>query len=259
MGVTASRAGPDFLIVGTMKGGTTVLYDFICMHERVKKATEKELHYFSLYPYKGIDWYMSHFSAVQGQITGEASPTYFDVAYTNTIPMSIRENYPSAKIIVITRNPVERAVSHFYHFKNINKVPLILDTDINEFFSHSFEDCITVTDNRNFLLQQILYFGAYARKSMFYKSVFGNDQILFLDNGDLRSSPRQTMEKVFTFLGLEPFYSEVFEGVRYSSGRTSTDLEPAISAKLSRFYNADYSAYAKISGLHIPPLVDPGA
>ena len=44
---------PDFLIIGTMKGGTTRLYDFITMHSAIERAKQKEIHYFSLYYNKG--------------------------------------------------------------------------------------------------------------------------------------------------------------------------------------------------------------
>lgn len=251
--VTPNSNVPDFFIVGTMKGGTTVLYDFICMHEGVSRATQKEIHYFSLHPYKGQEWYMSHFDRMPGQLTGEASPTYFDLAYTATIPKSIKEFNPDAKIIVITRNPVERAVSHFFHLRNINKVPEVIDQDINDFFSQDFSDCITVADNNKYLLQQVLYFGAYSRKTMFYRSVFGSEQMLFLDNHELKSSPKDTMEKVFSFLGLDAIYDPVFEKVKYSSGRNSDVLDPKVKDKLFSFYQTDYARYAKMTG------IDPGA
>jgi hypothetical protein len=247
---------PDFYIAGTMKGGTTVLYDFICMHDQVKRAAQKEIHYFSLYPYKGREWYLSHFDKRPGEIIGEASPTYFDLAYTDAIPRSIKEFNPAAKVIIITRNPVERAVSHFYHLQNINKVPAIADQDINSFFSQDFADCITVSGNSEYLLQQVLYFGAYSRKAMFYRAVFGRDQLLFLDNHELRSSPRGAMEKVFAFLGLGSFHDPAFERIKYSSGRNSDVLESKIKDKLVSFYRADYELYARMTGINVKNLQD---
>ena len=65
---------PNFLIIGTMKGGTTALYDFICEHPNVLAAKQKEIHYYSLYPYKGRDWYLEHFpERDDGVVCGEAS------------------------------------------------------------------------------------------------------------------------------------------------------------------------------------------
>ncbi len=124
---------PQFIIIGAMKSGTTVLYDFICSHPRVQKATEKEIHYFSLYPYEGEKWYLDHFSGDSEMVYGEASPTYFHVANTLSIPRSIKEFSQDIKLILIVRDPVERAVSHFFHYQKINKIQALIDCDINKF------------------------------------------------------------------------------------------------------------------------------
>ncbi|MGH9380122.1 MAG: sulfotransferase domain-containing protein [Thermoanaerobaculia bacterium] len=239
---------PSFFIVGTMKGGTTVLYEFICMHEQVESAVQKEIHYFSLYPYKGMQWYMDHFRCPPDKITGEASPSYFDLAYTNAIPQSIKEFNPDAKIIVITRDPVERAISHFYHLRNINKVPLLQDMDINEFFDGPFASCITLTDARENFLHQTLYFSSYARKAMFYRNAFPRENLLFLRNEDLRASARSTMERVFSFLGLNGIYSREFEKLKYSVRRNMSELAPELRNKLSRFFAKDQEAFARVAG-----------
>src|SRR5689334_10803239 len=77
------RVLPDFLIIGTQKGGTSSLYDYLGQHPQVRAAFLKEPRYFSRWHEKGENWYRAHFplkremSAGQGQaITGEASPDY---------------------------------------------------------------------------------------------------------------------------------------------------------------------------------------
>src|SRR5690606_24910967 len=132
-------------------------------------------------------------------------------------------------------------VSHFYHLKNVNKIPEFSDQEINSFFSQDFADCITVSDRNKYLLQRILYFGAYSRKAAFYRAVFASDRILFLDNHDLKYSPGNTMEKVFSFLGLDAFHHPGFEKVEYSSGCNSDVLDPKVRDKLLSFYEADYA------------------
>lgn len=242
-------ARPDFFVVGTMKGGTTILYDFICSHPSVLRAKEKEIHFFSLYPEKGMDWYLSNFDFTQGKITGEASPSYFDVAYTAAIPKWIKAVNPDAKIILITRDPVERAVSHFFHLKNINRVQLFQGMEINDFFSLSFKNTLKQTSQADYFLQQILYFSSYTRKLRTYRSVFDSDKILILDNNELRESPEQVMRQVFDFLELPNFESANFRGFKYSSGKDSSVLNPAIKKKLSDFLYEDYKVYCQESGL----------
>ena len=98
---------PNFLIVGTMKGGTSILYDFITMHPNIARATQKEIHYFSLNYDKGRDWYLKHFTENPGGITGEASPTYFDMAGNSSIPHLIKSYNPDMKILLIVRDQLK--------------------------------------------------------------------------------------------------------------------------------------------------------
>src|SRR2546425_3566921 len=81
------RMMPDFIIIGTQKGGTTSLYRYLIEHPCIAPIYIKEPHFFDIYFYKGLHWYRSHFpTAVEKYyvrhiqkhdlITGEASPYY---------------------------------------------------------------------------------------------------------------------------------------------------------------------------------------
>lgn len=117
------RITPDFLIIGVQKCGTTSLHEFICQHPCVIPPTKKEIHYFSTFYAQNIRWYKTHFpllikknilEKIKGHkvITGEASPYYI---YHPLAAKRIRETIPEAKFIVIFRNPVDRAYSHYNH------------------------------------------------------------------------------------------------------------------------------------------------
>lgn len=240
---------PDFFIVGTMKGGTSMLYDFICSHPAVLRAKQKEIHYFSLYPDMGDDWYLSHFDFSKGKLTGEASPSYFDVAYTAAIPRWIKAFNPKAKIILITRDPVERAVSHFNHLKNINKIPSLQDMDPNDFFSRSYQSSLSQTSSIDYYLQRVLYSSCYSRKFLYYKDVFGADNILVLDYDELRLRSHATMKRVFDFLRLPFFEGESFDTTKYSSEQGSSVLTSKVRQKLSSFLCDDYRVFCQASGL----------
>src|SRR5689334_23315618 len=147
---------PDFLIVGTMKGGTTRLYDFLTMHPDIERATEKEIHYFSLYYSKGDAWYLDHFHADPNKLTGEASPTYFHLADTSTIPSLIKRINEKMKIILMIRDPVERAVSQYNHFCKVNKLQDVMALDVNEFFHIPYSEIITRSTNLGFYAEQAI-------------------------------------------------------------------------------------------------------
>src|SRR6185312_12729174 len=106
---------PEIFIVGTMKGGTTILYDYIRTHPKVIAGKSKEIHYFSLYSDRGAAWYLEHFpDRAEDVLSIDASPTYFDVAHTAAIPGFIKDAVPDARVLLIVRDPIERAISHFH-------------------------------------------------------------------------------------------------------------------------------------------------
>jgi len=117
------RTLPDFLIIGAAKSGTTSLYGLITAHPDVLAARTKETHYFNFQHnvWMGMWWYRGHFPSIlkkryiakrRGRrvLSGEASPSYLS---SHTTPARIRAALPDARLIVILRNPVDRAYSRY--------------------------------------------------------------------------------------------------------------------------------------------------
>lgn len=106
-------AAPRFLILGQAKAGTSSLFKYLCAHPRVVAPLVKEPHFWSLHHHHGWDWYRAFFPPLPpdaGLITGEASPSYLSHAEA---PRRIAGQLPEARLIVLLRDPVERAYSHF--------------------------------------------------------------------------------------------------------------------------------------------------
>jgi len=105
---------PQFIILGVQKGGTNSLYHYLCQHPQIVAATKKEIHFFSLNYAQGLDWYKSQFSPeADGKylLTGEGSPYYL---FHPLVPQRLYESFPETRLIVLLRNPVDRAISHYY-------------------------------------------------------------------------------------------------------------------------------------------------
>lgn len=133
---------PNFLVLGAAKSGTTSLYQYLCQHPEVFMSPVKEPRYFAYGedlgerpPMRGPgdEWanrkavfteeaYRALFAGAQGQrAVGEASPVYL---YSPGAPPRIRRFLPKARLIVILRDPVERAYSHFMHLIKTGREPL---------------------------------------------------------------------------------------------------------------------------------------
>ena len=240
---------PDFLIIGAMKSGTTILYDYICEHTDVIKAKQKEIHYFTLYPDKGNDWYFSHFKSCKKKITGEASPTYLHLANTDGLPSSIKKLLPDVKIILIVRDPVERAISHFFHYQKVNKIKELINIDINLFFSMSFKNASNRTTSLDRYLHDILSFSAYYKNYMNFVKVFGSEKILVLNNNELIATPHETMQRVFNYLGLKAYDSELFDQFKYSTGSSVKALSSENINRLAKFLYPDFEKFCNVSGI----------
>src|SRR5919201_6138602 len=119
------RRLPGFLILGTRRGGTTSLFNYLLEHPSVaplfpSAQNIKGVHYFDKQHAKGRAWYRSHFPTVifsafwrvrgYRMIAGEASPYYL---FHPWAPQRAHELVPHAKLIVLLRNPVDRAYSHY--------------------------------------------------------------------------------------------------------------------------------------------------
>jgi Sulfotransferase domain len=118
----ALRILPDFLIIGTQKGGTTSLYSHLIRHPQVLRASTKEVHFFDEHFDRGEGWYRGHFPTeahcalvrrLHGSaLTGEASTCYL---YHPASPPRVAQMLPRARLLVLLRDPVERVYSHYLH------------------------------------------------------------------------------------------------------------------------------------------------
>jgi hypothetical protein len=113
---------PSFLIIGSMRSGTTALADHLRTHPDVFIPPRKELHFFSKYAGAGLDWYRSQFAeAREERAVGEASPNYM---YLPDAPARMAEVVPEARLMAILRNPVDRAYSHYVFNRSRGLEPL---------------------------------------------------------------------------------------------------------------------------------------
>lgn len=211
---------PDFVIIGTQRGGTTSLFRYLAGHPHVEPPLEKELHFFDLDYSNGVEWYRSQFGAARATRpwrrrprTGEATPYYL---FHPLAPARIASVHPRAKLIALLRNPVERAYSHWAFVRAEGHEPL------------SFEEALRAEPERlageeerirrdetyfSFPHQYHSYLsrGRYAEQLRRWFSVFARDQLLVLRSEDLFERPGATFGEVLRFLHLRAWAPPAFE------------------------------------------------
>lgn len=184
--------GPDFFIVGAPKCGTTSLFRYLRQHPRVYMSRRKEPHFFcdELPPHfepMGADEYFQLFAdADPTHMAGEASTNYL---YSPSACYRIREYSHTARIVVILRNPTDRAYSEYWHFRRYGLESL------------SFEECVAQDDRRDAWRRYVAR-GRYSRHVERYVDAFGEGAVHVLLLDDLRDGSGDAHADVLTFLGL---------------------------------------------------------
>lgn len=187
---------PDFLIIGSMKSGTTTLYDDLARHPGIFLPDDKEpdiLHHAAGDANRARSLYQTHFRGVaDGQLCGEASTMYTMIPWFGDISAFAREVAgPGLKLVYIVRDPIDRISSHLMHDYMAGRIS---DTDFNKVV-RSHERFISISD--------------YARQIEPWIDAFGRDAILVLTLDELSRNRAQVIDKVIDFLGAEPGLVEV--------------------------------------------------
>lgn len=210
----------DFMIIGVQKGGTTALSHFLAQHNQICMADGKEVHLFDA-PEFDADWsvdeinqrYGPHFqAATDGQVLGEATPIYF--YWPEIIPALQRYN-PALKLILILRDPIERAISHY-------TMELRRGNERRPFWQALWMEAIRLwrdtsrAPNSARRCHSYRTRGHYARQLEHLRRHFSDQQILVIENTELIEQHSQTLMRVCTFLGVSdqnlPEPERVFAG-----------------------------------------------
>lgn len=204
------RCTPDFLIVGAMKAGTTTLHACLKRHPHIHLANNKEVHYFDRHACRGDDWYRQHFPlrhwVPEWHRVGEATPCYLFMPHS---AKQIHRLNPDMKIVALLRNPIERAISHYFHNRRKGKEPLgALEAFQQEEarISAAYAQLLETPQKTSWELANYSYKarGRYAEQLERYFALFPASQILLLSTDRLASHPAEVAEDLFRFLDVDP-------------------------------------------------------
>ncbi|MBE9144027.1 sulfotransferase domain-containing protein [Planktothrix mougeotii] len=229
---------PHFIIIGVQKGGTNSLYHYLCQHPQIVAATQKEIHFFTLNYDQGLDWYQSQFSPeAEGQqiLTGEGSPYYL---FHPLVPQRLYESFPETRLIVLLRNPVDRAISHYYWEVTLGYESLSLEEAIAQEAKRLQGETERICSEVNYFSfnhQHYSYLarGLYAEQLQRWMQFFPREQFLILKSEDLYSDSARVVNQVFAFLGLPDYHLSSYD--KYNAN-TYVNANPIIRQKLEAYF-----------------------
>ena len=212
---SSSRVLPDFIIIGAGRAGTTALYTYLIQHPSIITASTDndapvaDLHFFEYMISDKISWYKSHFprKSKNSFVTGEFTSTYM---YHKKVPERIFNLIPKIKLIVILRNPIDKAYSTYNQQSHFNEVTSSFEETIKAEFARIdlIKNHIEYTNNNpnfdNYVEYNIIRHGIYFNYLEKWFKIFPKKQIFVVDSNELENVPQQTLNKVFEFLNLSP-------------------------------------------------------
>ncbi len=231
---------PDFLGIGTQKGGTTYLHGLLQQHPQVYLAHPKELHFFSLHQRRGLEWYGHHFDAAAAdQCCGEITPYYL---FHPLAAGHIAAVLPKVKLIVLLRDPVERALSQYFHSKRLGLETLELEEALAaEPQRLADAEAALKRGEAHKSHQQHSYLSRsrYEQQLPCFEALFPPEQLQVLCSEDFFERPQQLWERVLAFLGLDESPLPAL-GTRYAGlgeeASVSPDLRQQLRAQLELTY-----------------------
>lgn len=243
----SARMQPSFLIVGAQRCGTTSMFKTLRQHPAVlAPPLQKGIHYFDKNYTEGAGWYRSHFplrasASLQARrgagtpITGESSPYYM---FHPLAADRIARDVPGVRLIVLLRDPVERAISAYTHEK------------ARGFETETFERALELEPERiggerdkmladegydSFHLQHNAYLtrGQYIEQLERLEGIVGRDRIHVVDSHDFFERPAPAYAEVLDFLGLPAFEGAVFD---QHNARPRSPMPGELAARLDEHF-----------------------
>lgn len=195
-----SRRFPNLFIIGAMKAGTSSLHEYLHQHPDIFMSRLKEPQYFAphttrwgqdwgqgcSHPEPGDEWYLRLFSAAgAARYAGESSVSYTARPWVGDCEKRIHAFNPDARLIYILRDPIERAISHYWHFVADGREDLSPEAAMRR-----REEYVSRSD--------------YAFQLQPYLATFDSGQIYVLTLEELRRYPAETLRSLFVWLGVDP-------------------------------------------------------
>lgn len=190
---------PDFFLVGAPKSGTTSIYECFGRHPGIFVPKTKEPHFFSCpeakdtyYEVTFVDAepdYLELFrEADEEQRIGDFSPSYL---YYKNAAVRIKERCPDAQILMVLRDPVDRAISHY-----------LMDRR-SGYQDHSLKECLLNREDHPRFYREYVEVGEYSEQVERYLRLFGGDNVHIWLFETFASYTEQTVREMLSCLGLE--------------------------------------------------------
>ena len=190
----------DFVLAGAQKSGTTALHYFLQKHPQITMGDRQEMHFFDdeeIFS-KPPDYESLHrrYPRVSPQtLAGDCTPNY---VFWEPAAARIARYHPAIKLVILLRNPVDRAFSHWNMQRHKKREPL-------DFLEALKAEPDRITPPLTLASRRFSYVarGWYSQQLERFFKLFPREQIKVVKFEQFRNEQRATLDSIFTFLGLK--------------------------------------------------------
>jgi hypothetical protein len=267
---------PSFIIAGAQKCGTTALWYYLSLHPEIVPAKIKEIHFFCYernFKTRGLEWYQMMFSPpsrLKGKLTFEASPNY--LVFPKAMHR-IKAYNPQMRIILILRNPTERAFSAWNHFRKYNREQIQHLGHLEGYDDDSVDGLLSLFRGASYISfekaieiemaameQNELLFPepGFLRKGLYVEQIkgcfklFSRKKVLVLESNDLLFNTIETLDRAIEFLGLMPFEWPATIENRIHEGQYTSSMSITARDILDSFFREPNNKLTKLLGRDLP-------
>jgi hypothetical protein len=243
------RALTDFLLIGAAKAGTTSLWRYLSAHPEVFPSAKKEVRYFDLQYDRGTRWYREWFP-LERTLT-RARRLFYPALFYPAVPARVRRLLPDAKFIVLLRDPVERAFSHFRMEASEGRETLSFEEAVLAEPERLRDDLARVNagiePSRRFRHKSYVERGLYAKQLERWFAHYDRDRFLLLRLEDLAAEPQAVYRRTIDFLGLvEPPELPSFKPHKVGA---RAELDPDVRRRVAAVFDQANQRLVELTGI----------
>jgi len=243
---TASkRRLPSRFIIGVEKGGTTSLYNYLIQHPDVTPSQKKEIFYYCLWYDRGESFYRKHFTTDEDRHCIDSTPNYI---YHPEAPKRLAQDTPYAKIVVLLRNPIDRAYSGYQMNRRRGIEPM--DT-FEKAVEYELEKTRGVDDlpyDKDYHNRYYLRRSKYQHQLENWLAYFPREQFYFQQSELLYQEPESIVSEVCEFFNLSDYIPS--DTKAYNTG-SYKEIDDNTRAQLSSIFSQEKESICRLTNLNL--------
>ncbi|MGA2927880.1 MAG: sulfotransferase domain-containing protein [Solirubrobacteraceae bacterium] len=249
---STARMLPTFLEIAAQQSGTTSLHEYLGEHPHVGRPTTKEIHYFTHNSFRSLAWYRARFPRA-GRFTHAFESTPYTLFHP-CCPGRVQAALPEVKLVVLLRDPVDRAHSHYNHQVATGCEALEFEAALScEAQRLAGEEERLRDDPRysSFAHQHYSYLarGMYAEQLERWYACFAAERLLVLAAEELFAQPARTVHRVQSWLGLPEHTPSTLVA---RNARRYGSMDPQLRTRLRTLFAADAGRLRGLTGVQMP-------